>query len=122
VNDFPLQNAVELCPLERHSETRVNHIDVSAMHESLRRAAHNGETGVVQRIPSRAVRGANSPGSFSTAQAGVCDASSPEASIPTRWRPHCIQSFQAFETIAIRSVGVARNRLGSRGTRAETGA
>jgi hypothetical protein len=52
VNDFPLQNAVELCPLERHSETRVNHIDVSAMHESLRRAAHNGETGVVQRIPA----------------------------------------------------------------------
>jgi hypothetical protein len=51
VNDLPLQNAVELFPLARHSDTRSDHTAVvSSMHHRLLGADHEIETGVMQRI------------------------------------------------------------------------
>jgi hypothetical protein len=51
VNDLPLQKAVELFPLARHSDTRSDHTAVvSSMHGSLLRPDHEIDTGLVQRI------------------------------------------------------------------------
>jgi hypothetical protein len=56
VNGLPLQNAAEVSPLDLHSDTRLAHVSVLAMHRSLRRARHLGQTGSVQRILTRSRR------------------------------------------------------------------